>query len=790
MARTKVFVSYSHAEKDIRDEVLRSLRAVPRINKVLWWDEEEIAIGDKFHAKIQQGLAESRIGILLLSNHSFTSDYILQHELPYLIEHAEAGDLKLGCLYLTAMAEAAFIREIESNGQKRTIDLKEYLGAHAPQEPLDRLDPGARAQVYKELTDWAASVLDVPEDRKDLQRYELGVTLRVQRDYWEHSFWLPPATPLQRPSLHVPDPDELFGMPGELIDGENLFRLLFGSELHKSSNILGAAFGMPSPVDPTRAPLRLRLSTNDERLWALPWGKIAYQGRRLAEVGWTVELHHASAPGLPEYPVHTCYFPGKVLLLGAQDYLHTPQGAAHLTDVEHFFQSRWPRDAEPIRVHTSLDLRDRLRTGATRLLYYFGSASSEGLLVHGAQDLVSWSELASLLEQTPVSVVFLNLLGEDSFAAMAPVRHLLPGAWAVLVQCRARSEVDSAGREALDWLQHVFAANPALDPVAALFRQPRGLVTAWTRYGSWRTTPLPRFDVPELVERLLDRHRQRNDLAGAKEEFYTFTERRIHHVVALGETGAKVAGFPLMVSQHLRETKREQEVFRHHSFTLNTGMNTIERVDQRVRQELGIGPRASVSGALLKTDTLTGHGFWFLVLGWVLSHRMEDDNIEAVAVLLRAVADWCRNRLLPELPANQTGINIRAVSIAAIETASGTGLEQLRDIVDAMHLELNDTESFHAGELEPLARVRLTDLTSYFRNRQICSCHDLYRDRFPKMLLGERRDMPFDEAVDTIRRGYPDNWGNLYTELEEMTQAREWPPTNYDSTFWETRDGR
>jgi hypothetical protein len=477
-------------------------------------------------------------------------------------------------------------------------------------------------------------------------------------------------------------------------------------------------------------------------------------------------------------------------LLGSQDYLHTPQGVAHLTDVEHFFQSRWPRDAEPIRVRTALELRDRLRTGSTRLFYYFGSASSEGLLVHGARDWVSWSELGSLLEQTPVSAVFLNLLGEDSFVAMAPARHLLTGAWTVLVQCRGRSEIDIAGREAVDWLQHVFAANPTLDPVVALFRQPRGLVTAWTRYGSWRTTPLPHFDVPELVERLLDRHRQRNDLAGAKEEFYTFTERRIHHVVALGEAGARVAGFPLMVSQHLRETKREQEVFRHHSFTLNTGMNTIERIDQRVRQELGIGPRTSVSSALLKADTLTGHGFWFLVLGWVLSHHMEDDNAEAVKVLLRAVADWCRNRLLPELPANQTGINIRAVSIAAIETASATGLEQLRDVVEAMHLELNDTESFHAGELEPLARVRLNDLISYFRNRQICSCHDLYRDKFPKMLLGERRDMPFDEAVDTIRRGYPDDWGNLYAELEEMTHSGAWPPASYDSTFWETRDGR
>lgn len=188
MTRTKVFISYSRAEIAIRDEVLRSLRAVQRINQALWWDEQDLDIGERFHPKIQQALAVSRIGFLLLSNHSFTSDYIVRHELPYLIEHAEAGDLKLGCLYLTAMAEAAFVREIESNGQKRTINLKDYLGAHSPKEPLDRLDPGARAQVYKNLADWVAGVLDVPEDRQARQRYELGLTLRAQRHQWEHSF--------------------------------------------------------------------------------------------------------------------------------------------------------------------------------------------------------------------------------------------------------------------------------------------------------------------------------------------------------------------------------------------------------------------------------------------------------------------------------------------------------------------------------------------------------------------------------------------------------------------------
>ena len=73
MTRTKVFVSYSRAEKAIRDEVLRALRTVPRISEVLWWDEEAIDIGAKFHPKIQQALEVSKIGIGLLSNHSFTS---------------------------------------------------------------------------------------------------------------------------------------------------------------------------------------------------------------------------------------------------------------------------------------------------------------------------------------------------------------------------------------------------------------------------------------------------------------------------------------------------------------------------------------------------------------------------------------------------------------------------------------------------------------------------------------------------------------------------------------------
>ncbi|MDH3600754.1 MAG: toll/interleukin-1 receptor domain-containing protein [Candidatus Tectomicrobia bacterium] len=69
MPRTKVFISYSHAEKTYLDELLPVLKSVPNIERHLWYDEWKIDIGDKFDPKIQQALDESIIAILLLSPH-------------------------------------------------------------------------------------------------------------------------------------------------------------------------------------------------------------------------------------------------------------------------------------------------------------------------------------------------------------------------------------------------------------------------------------------------------------------------------------------------------------------------------------------------------------------------------------------------------------------------------------------------------------------------------------------------------------------------------------------------
>ena len=72
----------------------------------------------------------------------------------------------------------------------------------------------------------------------------------------------------------------------------------------------------------------------------------------------------------------------------------------------------------------------------------------------------------------------------------------------------------------------------------------------------------------------------------------------------------------------------------------------------------------------------------------------------------------------------------------------------------------------------------------------LLNCDDRYRREFPRVLLGGRQEMPFDEAVSTIRRGESDNWGNLFEELGHMIASGEWPPAHYAPAFWESRDGR
>jgi hypothetical protein len=198
------------------------------------------------------------------------------------LQQAEQNALRLASLYVTAIPGDAFRVTLEVDGRQRTVDLQAYLGVHNPREPLNTLNQGQRDAIYARLAERVAQWLDpisVGPPRRIGPRFELAITLRARRDHWEHSFSLPHAVDFARLTLDCPTPEMLFRYPSYTIDGEDLFQLLFGSDVCKSGEILGAAFGGIPTADPTRHPLRVRLLTDDERVWTLPWATIAYRGR-------------------------------------------------------------------------------------------------------------------------------------------------------------------------------------------------------------------------------------------------------------------------------------------------------------------------------------------------------------------------------------------------------------------------------------------------------------------------------------------------------------------------------
>ena len=153
---SNIFISFSHKDKPYRDELVPTLEAVAAIRDRVWFDQKFIDIGDRFHPEIQRALAESKVGILLVSNHFLTSDYITRHELPFLLRQAERGGLKLGILHVSTVAKAALAIPVEIDGRSRTVNLADTIGVNSPDQPLDRMSPGERNALYARAADWAA----------------------------------------------------------------------------------------------------------------------------------------------------------------------------------------------------------------------------------------------------------------------------------------------------------------------------------------------------------------------------------------------------------------------------------------------------------------------------------------------------------------------------------------------------------------------------------------------------------------------------------------------------------
>lgn len=138
--RTKVFVSYSHKDREWLERLQIHLKLLERDGLIDLWDDTKIRPGDEWREEIGNALDSAKVAVLLISPDFLASDFIAENELPPLLTAAE----KDGVLILSLILRPSLFDETES--------LSKFQSVNPPSEPLIKLPPGDQEEYLVKLS--------------------------------------------------------------------------------------------------------------------------------------------------------------------------------------------------------------------------------------------------------------------------------------------------------------------------------------------------------------------------------------------------------------------------------------------------------------------------------------------------------------------------------------------------------------------------------------------------------------------------------------------------------------
>jgi hypothetical protein len=146
--RTKVFISYSHADKDWLDRLKRHLKPLVREGNLDCWDDTHIQPGDDWKQEIQNALDTAQVAVLLISADFFASDFIDETELPPLLTAAQAEGARILPVIISA------------SRFKRVPELARFQAVNPPDRPLNEMPQAEQEKVLDRLAHTIESIFD------------------------------------------------------------------------------------------------------------------------------------------------------------------------------------------------------------------------------------------------------------------------------------------------------------------------------------------------------------------------------------------------------------------------------------------------------------------------------------------------------------------------------------------------------------------------------------------------------------------------------------------------------
>jgi hypothetical protein len=146
--RTKVFVSYSHADREWLERLKRHLKPLVREGRLDCWDDTHIRPGDDWQQEIRTALDTAQAAVLLISADFFASDFIDEDELPPLLAAAQAKGVRILPVILSASRFA------------RDPSLARFQAVNSPDRPLNKMSEGEQEEILDRLARTIEGALD------------------------------------------------------------------------------------------------------------------------------------------------------------------------------------------------------------------------------------------------------------------------------------------------------------------------------------------------------------------------------------------------------------------------------------------------------------------------------------------------------------------------------------------------------------------------------------------------------------------------------------------------------
>ncbi len=135
--REKVFVSYSHVDKDFLIDLKRHFK--PFLKDIDFWDDSKILPGQKWKEEIKKAINDTKVAVLLVSTDFLGSDFISTDELPPLLKAAEED----GASILIVVVKSCLFEEFP--------ELNQYQALNPPSKPVIKMNESEREDLWVNL---------------------------------------------------------------------------------------------------------------------------------------------------------------------------------------------------------------------------------------------------------------------------------------------------------------------------------------------------------------------------------------------------------------------------------------------------------------------------------------------------------------------------------------------------------------------------------------------------------------------------------------------------------------